>query len=66
MFPAGYAKEDSFFEGGLFSGRAPMTTVRVRLSDFPGIDLQDIRELALVFDQTPSGSLFISDVELTR
>ncbi len=66
VFPAGYTEEDSFFEGGLFSGRVPMTTIRAPLGDFSGVDLQDIRELALVFDQTPSGSLFISDVELAR
>lgn len=66
VFPDGYTEEDHFFEGGLFTGRVPLTTVRVPLSNFSGIDLQDIREVALVFDQTPSGSLFISDVELAR
>ena len=57
---------DPFFKGGLFSGRVPMTTVRLPLKDFGGVNLGDIRELALVFDRTPSGSLFIGDVELVR
>jgi len=66
QFPAGYEQENEFFEGGLFSGRVPLTTIRVLLSDFSGIDLTQIREIALLFDQTPSGSLFIGDVEWAR
>jgi hypothetical protein len=65
-FPPGYKQENEFFEGGLFSGRVPLTTIRVRLRDFRGVDLTQISEIALLFEQTPSGSLFIGDVELVR
>jgi hypothetical protein len=65
-FPAGLVEEDDTFEGGLFTGRVPMTTIRLPLSDFDGVDLADIREVALLFDQTPSGSLFMGDVEWVR
>jgi hypothetical protein len=47
----------------MFTGRLPLTTVRISMSDLPGVDRTDIREIALVFDQTPTGSLFLSDVE---
>jgi hypothetical protein len=43
-----------------------MTTIRLPLSDFDGVDLANIREVALLFDQTPSGSLFMGDVEWVR
>jgi hypothetical protein len=53
-------------EGGLFSGRVPLTTIRLPVKDFAGVNLSDIREIALVFDRTPSGSLFMGDVEVVR
>ena len=31
-----------------------MTSIRIPLQDFQGVDLRNIKELALVFDQTPS------------
>jgi hypothetical protein len=33
------------------------------VSALQGVDRTDIREIALLFDQTPSGELFIGDVE---
>ncbi len=66
VFPPGYVEENDFFEGGLFTGRVPMTTIRLLLSDFAGVDLSNIVELALVFDQTAAGSLFLGDIELVR
>jgi len=63
-FPTGHVEEDKIFEDGLFTGRVPLTTVRLRLSEFEGVDLTQIREVALLFDQTPSGSLFLGDIEL--
>ena len=65
-FPAGLVEENDTFEGGLFTGRVPMTKIRLPLSDFDGIDLADVSEIALLFDQTPSGSLFMGDVEWVR
>ncbi len=66
QFPIGKVETDKGIEGGLFSGRVPMTTVRLPLKDFQSVNLSDIREIALVFDQTPSGSLFVGDVEVVR
>jgi hypothetical protein len=43
-----------------------LTTIRLALSDFVGVDLTDIREIALLFDRTPSGSLFVGDLEWVR
>jgi hypothetical protein len=64
-FPAGEVEEDTFF-GDLFTGRAPLLPVRVPLTAFAGVNLASIAEVALVFDQTPSGTLFLADVELAR
>jgi len=50
----------------MFTGRLPLTTVRILTSALPGVDLTDIREIALLFDQTPSGSLFVGDLEWMR
>ncbi|MEJ2348525.1 MAG: hypothetical protein P8Y03_01935 [Anaerolineales bacterium] len=43
-----------------------MKTVILPLSDFPGIDLAKITEIALIFDQRDSGELFIADLALIR
>lgn len=66
LFPPGDVEEDNFFEGGQFTGRVPMTTIRLSLGDFAGVDLTHITEVALVFDQTDSGSLFMGDLEVIR
>jgi hypothetical protein len=41
-------------------------SVRIPLSDFSGVDLSQVRELAFVFDQTEQGSLLFSDVEFVN
>ena len=61
-FPAGLVVEDEF-SGEFFTGPGPMTTIRWMLSDFDGVDLAGISEIALLFDQTASGSLFLGDLE---
>ena len=66
QFPPGVLEDDPLFAGGHFTGRVPMTTIRLPLSASTGVNLADIREMALVFDQTPSGSLFVGDVEWVR
>ncbi len=43
-----------------------MTSIRLQLDDFSGVDLSVIREIVLLFDQTPGGALFLSDLELVR
>ncbi|MBK8989646.1 MAG: hypothetical protein IPM39_26905 [Chloroflexi bacterium] len=65
-FPPGSMQEDDIFVDGLFTGRAPMTTVRLLLSDFAGVDLTQISEMALLFGQTPTGTLFMGDMELVK
>lgn len=60
-FPAGLVQEDEFAE--FFTGPVPMTTIRWMLTDLAGVDLANIGEIALLFDQTPSGSLFVADIE---
>jgi hypothetical protein len=66
QFPLGVIEENDTFEGGWFTGRVPLTSIRLLLSDFTGVDLTSIREIVLLFDQTPSGSLFMCDLELLR
>lgn len=65
-FPPGTMEENDSFEGGLFTGRVPLTSIRIPFASFAGIDLSQIGALILSFDQTASGALFISDLELVR
>jgi hypothetical protein len=62
QFPAGDIQEDETF-GVIFDGRAFLATMRIPLGDFEGVDLSAITEIALVFDQTPTGALFLADLE---
>lgn len=64
-YPPGLVQDDSFF-GSLFTGRVPLTTIRLQLRDFAGLNLMDIAEVALLFDGQPSGAIFLADVELVR
>jgi hypothetical protein len=65
-FPVGSNEKNDSFDGGWFTGRVPLTSIRMLLSGFTGVDLTEVREISLLFDQTPSGTLFISDIELVR
>jgi dienelactone hydrolase len=64
-FPEGEVVVDATF-GDMFTGRLPLTTVRMPVSALQGVDRTDIREIALLFDQAPSGSLFLADLEWVR
>ena len=64
QYVSGEFSEDETFPPGLLDAVVHMTDVRVPLASFAGIDLSDIDEVALVFDQTPSGTLFVADLEL--
>jgi hypothetical protein len=66
QFPAGDIEESDTFKGGWFTGRVPLTSIRIPFRDIVGVNFAEIREIVLLFDQTPSGSLFISDLELLR
>lgn len=59
-------RDDPVLPGGHFTGRVPLTTIRLPLAGFTGVDLRDIAEIALRFDQTPSGALFLADLEWER
>jgi hypothetical protein len=65
-FPVGNKEENDTFEGGWFTGRVPLTSIRMLLRDSSEVDLTAIQEITLLFDQSPSGSLFISDIEVVR
>ena len=65
-FPPGTMQVDSVMPTGFFTGIVPLTTIRLALSDFAGVDLANIGEIALVFDRTPSGTLFMGDLEWVR
>jgi hypothetical protein len=64
-YPAGEVVTDAVF-GDMFTGRVPLTTVRIPLSGLQGVDKTDIRDVSLQFDQTASGSLFLADLEWVR
>lgn len=65
-FPPGEMQEVSATDPGFFTGRVPLTAIRLPLAGFAGVDLSDIAEIALLFDQTPSGTLFLADLEWVR
>jgi hypothetical protein len=65
-YPAGLAQDDEYFDGQRFTGPAPLMPVRVPLSAFAGVDLTAVTEVALVFDQTPSGTLLVADLQVLR
>jgi hypothetical protein len=65
-FPAGIRQPDDLFEEGLFSGDVILQDVRLPLAAFPGVDLTQLNEISLVFDQQTTGALFLSDVGLLQ
>lgn len=65
-FPLGEVQTDEVFADGLFSAPVPMTTIRLPLADFAGVDLSQVSELTLRFDQAESGALFVGDLEFVR
>ena len=65
-FPEGVRQPNDFFEGDYFTGQVHMRTVRIPLEEFEGVDLANITEIALLFDQTERGTLFVADLELVR
>ena len=65
QFPDGNTLDDTMF-GPIFTGLAPLTTIRFPMQDFKGVNLMDITEVAVLFDGAPTGALFLGDVELVR
>jgi hypothetical protein len=64
--PPGMMQGDPTMATGYFTGIVPLTTIRLALRDFAGVDLANVGEIALLFDQRPSGSLFVGDLEWVR
>lgn len=62
-FPPGVEQPNDYFEGGSFIGIVRLATVRIPLSAFEGVDLSRVEEVALVFDGSDSGSIFLADLE---
>lgn len=65
-FPPGKMKSDEVVPEPYFTGRVPLTTIRVPLEEFSDVDLDDLAEVALVFDQSDSGTLFLADLEFAQ
>ncbi len=65
-FPPGILQANEAFQEGIFTGRAPLTALRIPLSRFSSVRLAEVAEVALVFDQTDSGALFLADLEWVR
>jgi hypothetical protein len=65
-FPEGYEVENDTFDGGMFTGRVPLISIRIPLSGFAGVNFSEVSEIVILFDQTTSGSLFMSDIEFVR
>jgi hypothetical protein len=66
QYPVGQILESFFDQGKRFTGRVVPTTVRFDLADLSGVDLTAVQEVAIVFNQTESGTLFVSDLEFVR
>ena len=43
-----------------------MHMIHIPLAAFSDVDLANIAEVALVFDQTPKGALFVADWEFVK
>ncbi len=65
-FPVGKEVENNFLEGGRFSSHIVLRVLRLPLAEFTAVNLSNITEIALIFDQTPNGDLFTADLEFLK
>jgi hypothetical protein len=65
-YPAGARRFDEFWQQDIYTGHVHMATVRIPLEDFTGVDLANTAEIALLFDQSPGGALFLADLALLK
>ncbi len=63
-YPLGVIQENEYFDGGMFTGHVFLTDLRIPITEFAQVDLNQINEIVFRFDQTKSGTLFIADVHL--
>jgi heat shock protein HslJ len=65
-FPAGKKGYDDSLKLDTWDNHVILSSIRVPLAKFSGVDLSDIRSAALVFDQIDHGSIFVTDLEFFR
>lgn len=47
-----------------WSNPTPLSTIKIPLKSFDGVDLKNIEEVTFIFDKTDSGSVMISKIEV--
>ncbi|MBI3210859.1 MAG: hypothetical protein HYZ37_18395 [Candidatus Solibacter usitatus] len=50
---------------GYFYRRSVLKTIRIPLADFKGVDMSKIASVQFMFDKTPTGAIFLTDVQFT-
>lgn len=63
-FPAGQTWSDGVT--AFWDTPVVLSSIRVPLNAFEGLDLTDLRSLELVFDSKPSGAVFLTDLEFLK
>jgi hypothetical protein len=65
-YPRGKKGHNDNLKFDTWDNHVILSSIRVPLSKFSGVDLNDIRSVALVFDQTDRGSIFVTDLEFLK
>ena len=65
-FPLGNRGFDNTFKLDTWDNHVVLSSIRVPLAAFSGVDLGNVQSIALVFDATHSGAIFLTDLELLR
>ena len=65
-FPLGNRGFDNTFKLDTWDNHVVLSSIRVPLTAFSGVDLGNVQSIALVFDATNSGAIFLTDLELLR
>ena len=65
-FPAGKKGFDDSIKVDTWDNHVILSSIRVPLTAFSGVDLSNIQVISLVFDAIDSGAIFVTDLELLR
>ncbi len=65
-FPAGELLLKDYAPMPLWDNHVILSSIRVPLAEFSGVDLSDIQSIALLFEANDSGAIFLTDLELLR
>jgi hypothetical protein len=65
-FPVGVKGAKNSFNLDTWDNHVILTSIRVPLAAFTGVNLRDVKSIALVFDVTDDGAIFVTDLELLR